>query len=1388
MGKSCLARALKILEDEEFELAFNAFPLTESLKNMSEEEHIASGGLVVLNHKMKLAYAFHKAINEDWNIKGRLFLYMLYLAKSDMCGFLKWFEKTISIKELPENTKKLFHLFNKVLNDKKPPKKYKDKIYKFLGLKTDQDKLSRDNDRVADLFFRMFEKVHDVHYKESLEKGDLPLTRYVILNGDLNVFSLDSSLKYFDLEVEGFEKNFFNRNPMLNVYDVFSVRDEDKIFETYEKLVIDVQQNEFDVIYNRVFNNLEILDDLEQGQPAKVSVALENIYKMIKIAQDVGEDYNKLGLPLLFGNIFETQENVSYDLNEFFAMDKELIMSLFIDRLPTNFEEQQFYNGLTLISKLTGVKLDFFNESDLNETILTKEFKNKRLNFTQKLNFIAKHANEKEKEFLLDCYLTNVVLFEFIFESENIDSLYLNLEFSLQNNILANDVFKKEKVNFLLYLMHHKKLMEEKYLTNDLHSQEFTFVNYLVDNHFNTKTLAENKEKLKNSQLKADDVKNFLKEQITYHQQTKGISPQGLRQIQILDKQIENLIKEEMEEIANVEIKGKGNVEVIYNRKKNRLDRLSQIYDDKNNKENDKEKDENNLSFDDFIHPSLFALRKELLSENYVNKMFEVEEEHLPLVPYLNEMLLNLFNGESFFKYRYEENVKDFVRLNVTKFLSDLVDGRFYKPFVKIDKDNVLKALEELKEDCANFSEVIDYYKAQVLRNNFNDFVKPILLIGESGTGKSYFVKKLSQIFKFDNFKIDMPTITSVEILLGFSSTYKASKEGVIFRNLFKNNSANNFVVLEELDKIQSNGYGLSQNDLLLLLEKETREEVYENFLNTEINTKGIVYIATANSLVNVNPAMLSRFHVFNIKKPANIKYYIKKSFDKYATALNIENKFDEIIVPSVLETLENLDLRKLDLCIENLINQYVLKKEISESEFQQFIKTQKEIDFLTIENPCFEIIDYKDIDVCFDDIKGLKEIKEQTKEMLNLFLNKDKLIEFGVKPLKGVVFEGDAGCGKTMLAKAFAKEAKTSFIYINAANIGGKYIGDGAKQIKQLFEKARNLNKCVIFIDEMDALGNRNDNSRGRHSDQDNIINALLTQLDGVNSNDDIFVIGATNFYKRLDEALVRAGRIDKSINFRRPYLEERLDFLLSVKDKYSFGDNVDLEHLAKISMGASFADLDNIIKQAALIAIRKNENEIRLEHLSEAYEEILLGVKTVKEKEEAKYETAVHEIGHALVAEVLGYAKLNKVTVVPRQSSLGVTIYYHDDDKLNQSREDMLNNIAVTLAGREAERVVLGKTTTGASSDIRKASKMARDFVVKYGFSENENISSVLYDDFSILSEKMKQEIEKEIAGIINTQAIQARNIIMKNKEGVEKLAQKLCEEEVLYSLDVA
>ena len=437
-----------------------------------------------------------------------------------------------------------------------------------------------------------------------------------------------------------------------------------------------------------------------------------------------------------------------------------------------------------------------------------------------------------------------------------------------------------------------------------------------------------------------------------------------------------------------------------------------------------------------------------------------------------------------------------------------------------------------------------------------------------------------------------------------------------------------------------------------------------------------------------------------------------------------------------------------------------------------------------------------------FKDVAGLKEEKEEVQELIDFLKNPKKFTKMGARIPKGVLLVGPPGTGKTLLAKAVAGEAKVPFFYISGSDFVELFVGVGASRVRDMFKQAKQTAPCLIFIDEIDAVGReRGTGVGGGHDEREQTLNQLLSEMDGFSENEGIIIIAATNRPDVLDPALLRPGRFDRQVTVGRPDVKEREEILKVHSKNKILAPSVKLKAIAERTPGYSGADLENLLNEAALLAVRRDKNEITMDEIDEASDRVLMGPAKTSRKvtDYEKKIVSYHEAGHAVSGIVLPNGEeVHKITIIPRGMAGGYTQMLPKEERtLVYTKKELEEQIITLLSGRVSEETFLGEISTGASDDLKRATKIARSMVTEYGMSslgavqlEHRSESVFLgrdYNQTKNFSDQVALEIDKEVRKIIDECYKQAQEILKKHKNLVEVLAKVLSEKETLTKEEI-
>jgi len=448
------------------------------------------------------------------------------------------------------------------------------------------------------------------------------------------------------------------------------------------------------------------------------------------------------------------------------------------------------------------------------------------------------------------------------------------------------------------------------------------------------------------------------------------------------------------------------------------------------------------------------------------------------------------------------------------------------------------------------------------------------------------------------------------------------------------------------------------------------------------------------------------------------------------------------------------------------------------------------------------KMISNKTVKVTFSDVAGIEEVKEEVKEIVDFLTNPQKYIKLGAKIPKGILLVGSPGTGKTLLAKAIAGEAGVPFFSISGSDFVEMFVGVGASRVRDLFDQAKKNSPCIVFIDEIDAVGRqRGAGVGGGHDEREQTLNQLLVEMDGFESNEGIIVLAATNRPDVLDPALLRPGRFDRQIVVPLPDVKGRVEILKVHTKKILLDSDVDLEKIARGTPGFSGADLANLVNEAALIAARRNSDTVHMVDFESAKDKVLMGIerKSMVLSDEERRITAYHEAGHALVAKLTPSTDpIHKVSIIPRGRALGVTQQLPLDDRYTYSKDYLYGTLKVLLGGRVAEEIALKTMTTGAGNDLERATELARKMVTEWGMSDRmgpltfgkreEHVflgrEIAKHRDYS---DKTAEEIDEETKRIVTEAYSQTRELLSNNEPILDAIAKALLERETLEAPEI-
>ena len=427
---------------------------------------------------------------------------------------------------------------------------------------------------------------------------------------------------------------------------------------------------------------------------------------------------------------------------------------------------------------------------------------------------------------------------------------------------------------------------------------------------------------------------------------------------------------------------------------------------------------------------------------------------------------------------------------------------------------------------------------------------------------------------------------------------------------------------------------------------------------------------------------------------------------------------------------------------------------------------------------------------ITFKDVAGLDEEKNELIEIVNFLKEPKKFHEMGAKIPRGILLYGKPGTGKTLIAKAIAGEAKVPFISMSGSEFIEMFAGLGASRVRKLFEKAKKVSPCIVFIDEIDAIGARRTGGSGAESENNQTLNQLLVEMDGFNTDETVIVLAATNRPEMLDKALLRPGRFDRQITIAVPDARGREEILKIHSENKPLGEDINLKDIAANTAGFTGAELANVLNEAAIIATTRHHEKIVMDDLEEAVKKVTVGLqknsRVISDKD--KKLTAYHEAGHAIVSKYLETQQdVKEISIIPRGLAGGYTMYKTNEDKYYISRTEMEEKLIALLGGRAAEKIALNDISTGASNDIEVATEIAKDMVKKYGMSDRVgpiNLEAKEQYELQVFGNNIEDIIGVEVKNLIDTAYVKAQELILAHMDKLHAVAQRLLEKETISS----
>lgn len=529
---------------------------------------------------------------------------------------------------------------------------------------------------------------------------------------------------------------------------------------------------------------------------------------------------------------------------------------------------------------------------------------------------------------------------------------------------------------------------------------------------------------------------------------------------------------------------------------------------------------------------------------------------------------------------------------------------------------------------------------------------------------------------------------------------------------------------------------------------------------------------------------------VMNSKKPVPVQYRVMIPMNDLSLYQKLEEKSVDVNVKKPSDSSQFIGLLSIVLPFLLIIGFVILMAKTLQSGGSQAMSFGKSKAKLMLDSK---------VKVTFKDVAGIDEEKQELEEIVDFLKNGEKYIKLGAKIPKGVLLVGVPGTGKTLMAKAVAGEAGVPFFSISGSDFVEMFVGVGASRVRDLFEQAKKHQPCIIFIDEIDAVGRqRGAGMGGGHDEREQTLNQLLVEMDGFDENTNIIVIAATNRPDILDNALLRPGRFDRQIVVHRPDILGREQILNVHAKNKPLADDVDLKVLAKRTPGFTGADLQNLLNEAALLAARSNKEKIEMPDLEEAIDKVIAGPEKKSRiiSDEEKENTAYHEVGHALLAKLLKNTDpLHKVSIIPRGMALGVTMTLPEKDHLTLKKSKLLDRITMLLGGRVAEEIIYGpdSITTGAQNDLEKVTSTARNMVTTYGMSfKMGNMAYGKSEEHVFMgrdfghsrdySEEIAADIDREVKRIVDERYNLAKELLLGNRDMLEVISKELLERETL------
>ena len=553
---------------------------------------------------------------------------------------------------------------------------------------------------------------------------------------------------------------------------------------------------------------------------------------------------------------------------------------------------------------------------------------------------------------------------------------------------------------------------------------------------------------------------------------------------------------------------------------------------------------------------------------------------------------------------------------------------------------------------------------------------------------------------------------------------------------------------------------------------------IYKNQKDNNSEEKTLTYTELVNEIKNGNVEKIEM-----TVGSTTLKVKIKEIEEEKTAIIPSTQVFMELVQTKILED-NNIDLQQKQQSILAMLPSYIMSILPTIIMLALFIMIFK-MQGLGEKGDVYDNTERK-TKITFDDIAGLDEEKGELKELVEFLKQPKRFTDMGAKIPKGVLLYGKPGTGKTLIAKAIAGEADVPFISMSGSEFIEMFAGLGASRVRKLFDKARKLSPCIVFIDEIDAIGSRRTSGSGAEAENNQTLNQLLVEMDGFNSSETIIVLAATNRPEMLDKALLRPGRFDRQITVPTPDIKGREEILKLHAEGKKFSSEVDFKALAGDTAGFTGAELANVLNEAAIIATRLNKEEIEQIDIENAIKKLTVGLEKLNRviSDKDKKLTAYHEAGHAVVSRFLEtQSDVKEVSIIPRGLAGGYTMYKTDEDKFYVSRTELLEKMVALMGGRAAEKLVLNEISTGASNDLEVATGIAKDMLTIYGMSDSIGPISLKVDDpyeMQVFGEKLISEVGEQIQLLIDNAYLSAQRILSEHRDLLDKVANTLLAKE--------